>query len=430
MKQNLDVHSQRIQIIDIIRGVAVLGIFSINIQDMAFPEDLVFVYNSISYEKDINYWLGITFETFFSGKMRGIFTILFGISSILIIEKLTTGYDGLKPADIYFRRLLWLMFFGLMHSYIFLWWGEVLFKYALLGMILFSFRRASNLVLCIAALICMSALTVQPYLEYREMVSLQHNYTEAQIRQNTASPLNSEDQKIIQKWQESLADMRPDQESIREEIEIKTGGYAELFIYNSGKVLEENTTIFYKEDLWDMILYMLVGIILFRIQFFNKGLTQHYHLAIACFGIGIGVAVHSWMILGVSANNLDPVKSRYYLIFFDLGRLPFVLGYISLIIFSFRMETLRYVGDRMAAVGKMAMSNYLIQSIIGAIIFYGFGLAQFNELSRVDVAVTIILVWIFQIAFSVVWLAQFNYGPFEWIWRSLTYWRAQPFYRS
>jgi uncharacterized protein len=172
---------------------------------------------------------------------------------------------------------------------------------------------------------------------------------------------------------------------------------------------------------------MFLGIMLFRLGFFDEHLRQGVHFTIALFGIGTGLAIHVWMNLGLQENHLDPVNAHYYPIFFDFGRLPFVLGYLSLIIFLFRIPTFRRLGDGLLAAGRMALSNYLMQSIIVAFLFYGFGLAQFNQLSRMEIMMVIVVVWIIQVTASVYWMRRFHYGPFEWLWRSLSYWEAQPF---
>ena len=320
--------------------------------------------------------------------------------------------------------------FGLLNAYVFLWWGDVLFKYALLGMLLFAFRQASFRVLTAAVLTCLAVLTVQPFADYREMANLQQDYIEVQDQQGSGERLTSDDRDVIADWQETLNDQRPDYDLIEDEMEIKRGQYAEIFEYNAERVVEEHTAIFYKEDLWDMMLYMFLGIMLFRMGFFDEHVKQGVHFSIALFGIATGLATHAWMTLGLQESHLDPVNSLYYLIFFDLGRLPFVLGYLSLIIFVFRMAIFRRLGDGMLAAGRMALSNYLMQSVFAAFLFYGFGLAQFNQLSRLEIVMFVVVVWILQITFSVYWMRRFHYGPFEWLWRSLTYWKAQPFRKS
>jgi uncharacterized protein len=430
MQQRVIGQTRRIPSIDIIRGIAVLGIFTMNAADMAYPQDLVLDFHATDPAMGWNYWVAFTFEVLFSGKMRGLFTLVFGVSSVLIIERSTRKTDGLTAADHYFRRLLWLLIFGLVNAYIFLWWGDVLFKYALLGMLLFSFRRASNKILTVAMLTCLAVLTVQPYADYRELADLEQQYIGVQGKQRSAQPLTSDDYEVVDQWQEILADMRPDYESIEDEIQLKSGNYAGIFKYNVNYVFEEQTSIFYAEDVWDMLLFMLLGIMLLRMNYFEERVPQLVHLSIALFGIGVGLAIHVWLNLGVYANYSDPVASLYYLVFFDLGRVPFVAGYMSLTILVFRSEVFKYIGDGMAAVGRMALSNYLMQSIIGAFVFYGFGLAHFNQMSRLDLAEFVFLACIFQIAFSVVWMRLFCCGPAEWLWRSLTYWEAQPLRRT
>jgi len=430
MQQTVIGQTQRIRSIDIIRGIAVLGIFTMNAADMAYPQDLVLDFHAADPARGGNYWVAFTSEVLFSGKMRGLFTLLFGVSSVLIVERLNRKTDGLTAADYYFRRLLWLLIFGLVNAYIFLWWGDVLFKYALLGMLLFSFRRASSKILTVAMLTCLAVLTVQPYADYRDIADLEQQYIAVQDKQRSAQPLTSHDHEVIDRWQEVLADTRPDYDSIEDEIQIKSGNYAGIFKYNVNQALEEQTSIFYAEDVWDMLLFMILGIMLLRIKLFDEQVPQFVHILIALFGIGVGLTVHLWLNFGVYANYSDPVAPLYYLTYFDLGRVPFVVGYVSLIILIFRSDIFKYIGDGAAAVGRMALTNYLMQSIIGTFVFYGFGLAYFSQLSRLDLAAFIFLVWIFQITFSVLWMRLFCYGPVEWLWRSLTYWEAQPLYRT
>ncbi len=305
----------------------------------------------------------------------------------------------------------------------------MLIKYAILGVLLFAFQRAPFWILIATALTCLALLTIQPAAEYRELVNLQQKSTAAQYKQQSGHPLTPGDLNTLEQWKEALEDIQPRTDSIERESQIKTGSFIGLFRYNLHSAFEEQTYIFYKEDVWDMLLFMILGIMLFRLGFFNERRKQTLHLTTAFFGVGIGLVIHSWMILGIYENPLDPVRLQFFLIFSNLGRLPFVVGYLSLIILVFRPGIFRPIGDWMVAVGRMALSNYLISSIIGAFVFYGFGLALFNQLSRLQVLFVIIVVWIGQVVFSVIWIKRFHYGPFEWLWRSLTYFKAQPLWR-
>jgi uncharacterized protein len=240
-------------------------------------------------------------------------------------------------------------------------------------------------------------------MEYRDTANLEQAYIAVLGKQRAAQPLTSEDYEVVDHWQAVLADMSPDDESIEDEIQLKSGSYAGVLKSNATYAVEEQTSICYTKDVWDMLLLMFLGIMLLRMGFFEEQFSRIVHLSIAVFGIGIGLAVHIGLNIGVYANYSDSVASLYYLIFYDLGRLSFVVGCASL-----------------------GLSNCLMQSIIGAFVFYGFGLAHFGEMSRLDLAAFILLVWIFQMIFSVLWMRVFNHGPVEWLWRSLTYWETQP----
>jgi uncharacterized protein len=381
-------------------------------------------------DKGLNYWFGIVAEILIAGKFRGIFTVLFGVSSYIMYKKITIKHQRYDSFKIYFYRLIWLLIIGLINAYLFLWWGDVLFKYALLGVLLFAFWRTHYWVLTATALTCLTVLTIQPFAEYHELVNLQQKSNYVQYKQQSGQPLTPSDLNNLEQWKEAIEDIQPRTDSIERESQIKTGSFIGLFRYNLHSAFEEQTYIFYKEDLWDMLLFMILGIMLFRLGFFNERKKQTLHLTTAFFGVDIGLVVHSWMILGIYENPLDPVRLQFFLIFSNLGRLPFVVGYLSLIILVFRPGIFQPIGDWMVAVGRMALSNYLISSIIGAFVFYGFGLALFNQLSRLQVLFVIIVVWIGQVVFSVIWMKRFHYGPFEWLWRSLTYFKAQPLLRS
>jgi uncharacterized protein len=422
--------ANRIHILDIIRGIAVLGIFVMNLPLMALPFNLNENYLYADPDKGWNYWIPLISDIIFLDKMRALFTLLFGISSVLILDTLGKKLNSLDAAEIYFRRLLWLLLFGLFHAYVLLWQGEVLFTYAILGMLLFPFVKASYKVLVAAQLICLSVLIIQPINEYRDMVELQKEYISAEINQQFDEKLAIDDEEIdneetIKEWEEVMSEIRPGDEEIEEEIEAKTGSYLDVFEYNKEDVIEQQTAELYTTAIWDAILYMFLGIMLFRMGFFDTKVKQAVHIVVAVCGISIGLLINAWLYVSYQQSYSDPVGSLYYFIFVDVGRLPLVLGYVSLIIVLFRLKIFYRLGNLLAATGKMALTNYMMQSIIGAFILYGFGLAQYNQLSRIEIALTVLSVWIFQIIFSSIWMKYFNYGPFEWVWRSLTYWKAQ-----
>jgi uncharacterized protein len=114
---------------------------------------------------------------------------------------------------------------------------------------------------------------------------------------------------------------------------------------------------------------------------------------------------------------------------YDLGRLTVALGHLGLIMLLVRMGILRRLTRSLAAVGQMAFSNYIFQSVITVIVFTGTGFALYGRLQRYQLYYFVAAIWMFQLVVSPIWLRHFRFGPLEWCWRSLTYWRKQPMRR-
>jgi len=378
----------------------------------------------------IDYCIMLLSEILFSGKMRGLFALIFGVSATLFVEKLCQKHENIRVVSIYYQRLLWLGVFGLVNAYIFLWWGDILFQYALLGIVLFPLIFANWRVLVGMALTCLALLVLQPALEHRDMLRLEKAYQEVQTTHQAGRPLASEDADIVMAWRDAEADRRPDPEYIAEDISARSNDYVTVFLKNSEIAFDEQTILFVKDGVADISLYMLLGILLAKTVFLGSVHLKRMYLAFSVGALLFGLIVQAWVNLGYFNNYFDPVTSSFYMIFFDLGRLPLVIGYLMLILMVFDRLNTGCIGRALGATGRMALTNYLTQSIIGAFVFNGFGLAQFNALSRLELVAVMFSVLAFQIAFSVIWMHIFYHGPFEWLWRTLTYWEAQPLLRG
>lgn len=419
---------KRIHILDITRGIAILGILTVNIFYYAYPEILSWALPVTDPDGGPGYWVGMAAEILFSGKMRGLFAMLFGISSIIILDRLTQRYDAGQAAQIYFRRMVWLLGFGLIHGFLLLYPGDILFQYAAVGIFAFPFYKASPRVRIFAMLICLAVLTYKPYRDYVYTIDLDEAHREVTAQEVPLEELSEEDLAIVEEWEEETKYITPIEEDYADEVEAKHGGYLSVFEFNKDRVVSMESYDLYNWYFWDIFLYMLLGISLFHAGFFSDAFSTKRLLLLGIFTLGLGGFLHTWLHLGFYNNFTDPVTSLYYLIFFDLGRVPMVLGYASFIILIFRMKLFHRLGVWMSATGRMTLTNYLMQSVFGAIIFYGCGL--FNQVDRVQVCIIMVIIWIFQILFSNLWMMFFIYGPVEWVWRSLTYWRVQKFWRK
>ena len=152
-----------------------------------------------------------------------------------------------------------------------------------------------------------------------------------------------------------------------------------------------------------------------------------YYKKMMLWGFGLGLAIG---ILGLIQNYKHDWSCEFSFFkggtFNFLGSLPMAMGYIGLIMWLCKSRLVAGLQKWLAPVGRMALTNYLMQSIIATFIFYGFGFGLFGTVGRAEQWFYIIPIWVFQIFFSNWWMSKFRYGPFEWFWRTLTYWKAQP----
>jgi uncharacterized protein len=139
------------------------------------------------------------------------------------------------------------------------------------------------------------------------------------------------------------------------------------------------------------------------------------------------VPLNTYVALRVAAEGFDPAGTfllRHAA--YDTGRLAVALGHIGLVMFLCQTGRMPGALSRLAAVGRMALSNYLLESVICTLIFDGYGLGLYARLGRAELLFVVFMVWASILALSPIWLRHFRFGPVEWVWRSLTYWQRQP----
>ncbi len=128
-------------------------------------------------------------------------------------------------------------------------------------------------------------------------------------------------------------------------------------------------------------------------------------------------------------SQFDPSTQAFAGSTYDIGRLTMALGHLGLIMLVVKLGLFRRLTGALAAVGQMALSNYILQSLATVVIFTGSGFALYGSLQRYQLYYIVIAIWAFQMIVSLIWLRHFRFGPLEWCWRSLTYWRKQPMRR-
>ncbi len=422
--------TERLVILDSLRGFAILGILLMNIPGFGLPYVAAFDLSVINELSGLNFTTWYIIEGILEGSMRGLFSMLFGAGMILFISRLEKKDNGMIPAEIYFRRQIWLLVFGLINTYILLWFWDILFMYAVCGMLLFVFRRMPAKGLFIAAGICLLLATA------RENRGLYKDKTE--IRQGeqialldtTTTKLTDEQKEKLATMQELKVKAAPASKKKLYEKQLRKGrgSLSDVYEQNSELGARGHTSVLYYFFIWDILTFMFLGM-----AFFKSGILTGEHpsktyfwLTITALGIGF---ILSWFRLTeelhYNFNGFLKAKEAPFE-FYELSRFFRSVGIFGLIMLLYKSGWFKWLFTLMRPVGQMAFTNYLMQSIICGLIFFGVGFGMYGHLQRYELYYVVGAVWIFQIIFSHIWMRYFRFGPFEWLWRSLTYWKVQP----
>lgn len=401
---------------DAVRGFAVLGILLMNIVGMGLPS---YAYVSPAYaggDSGANLVAWALAYVLVDGKMRALFTLLFGASLLLIADGARGQAPG--PAGTHYRRMFWLLLFGLIHAWA-IWFGDILVTYAIAGSLAFLLRDQQPRRLIGVGVVILGLLMAW---------SLMGHFHFAQMRALAEAPGAAPE--LVKAWQAAQAELAPAAEAATREIAGYRGGFIDAFHarlpmlqFFYGYLLP---TVF----IWEALGFMCVGMALFRLGFFTGGWTTAVYARLAAVLIPVGIvfgaplAAKLWMVRWHPVTTLatDALAIPIHLV---MG-----IGYAAAVIAVVKSGALNGLVQRLAAAGRMAFTNYLGASLITTSLFYGYGFGLFARFERAELYLVVLAVWIVQLAASKPWLERFNYGPFEWAWRSLVKWQPQPMRRQ
>jgi uncharacterized protein len=390
----------RILTLDVLRGVAVMGILLFNIVSFSMPAQAH--YNPAAYGGTSAADSALWFMSFVlvDGRMRGLFALLFGASMMVVLDRAETA--GLSPAAIHYRRLFWLLVFGLAHFYL-ISEGDVLTLYALVGMLAFLFRKKSGRALVLWALVFLTILLAMASVGTVRMFA------------NEAGGMGS-------------AYAPPTPAALAQNLALYRGTFAEIARYRLTEQAFAPVTQFLSFG-FETLSLMLLGMAGVKSGFLSGAWERRRYRRIAAAGLGIGILSHAVMAWSIWAADFRPAVIFANVMAVGLIWRPImVVGYAALIIL------LTFGGGwlvtRIAATGRAAFTNYLGTSLVVSAIFYGYGLGLYGHVSRVEAFLMVPLVWTVMLVWSKPWLERYYYGPFEWLWRSLSRWSWQPFRRA
>lgn len=415
---------ERIIAIDTLRGVAVLGILVMNIYGFAMP--FIAYQNPLALGGTEWYNVGTWFFThvFFDQKFMTIFSLLFGAGLVMMSTR-ADARDA-KYGGLWYRRCFWLMVIGALHAY-FIWFGDILFYYGLMGMFIFLFRNRSSRALiitgCSLLLVgVLFAVSGGPYME-----NLKNRSAEIEQLRDAGQELTPEQTATLKEWEGMSVLVKPAAEQVREDLAAYSAGYSENFEHRIPVVQMMQTQMTVGFVIWRVGGLMLIGMALMKLGIISGERPNSFYRKLMLIGYGLGLPIMLVSAYGMNRHQWD----LFWM--FGLGGFPnysgsilVALGHIALVMHIVKNGLLQKLMARFTTVGQMAFTNYLTHSIVMTSIFYGYGLGLYGQIPRIWQMAFVAAMLTFQLWFSPWWLERNRFGPAEWVWRSLSYWKLQP----
>ncbi|NNF20649.1 MAG: DUF418 domain-containing protein, partial [Saprospiraceae bacterium] len=384
--------SNRIDSLDILRGFALLGILIMNMISFSMVGANYLNPMAEGQLQGADEWAFIFSQLFANQKFMSLFSILFGAGIILMTDRMVA--KGSSPAKRHYSRNFWLLLFGLAHAYL-IWMGDILVPYAICSLWVYLFRKKSAKTLFILA-----AVFYFIVLALGLMTGFSMPYWgEAEIAE------------LCTGWV-------PSGEAIATETAAYKGSWLDQMPVRASGAFYLETFVFVFSMGWQITGLMLIGMGLYKTKVITAERSSSFYKKMMLSGFGLGLTLG---IIGLFQNYKNDWSCEYSFFigsqFNFLGSLPMALGYIGLIMWLSKSKVAELLKEWLAPVGRTALSNYLMQSIIVTLIFYGHGLGLFGTVGRAEQWLFILGIWLAQVIVSRWWMNQYRFGPFEWVWR-------------
>jgi uncharacterized protein len=419
--------AERLVALDILRGVAVMGILVMNIYAFAMP--LAAYSNPLLMGGSDALNMGTWFFTHlvFDQKFMSIFAMLYGAGVVMMMERAEARDTAFGP--VFYRRSAWLIVIGMLHGY-FIWLGDILFHYALIGMVVFLFRKAAPRTLIVIAC-CL--LPVAPLISFGGslyMAELQAAVVAIEEQQSEGATLDDEQEQKLEEWQQVRPFLAPNEDDIAADVTAYRGSYVDALTQRAPFVafMQANATLAF--ILWRVGGLMLLGMALMKLGVLSGERSPDFYRRMAVVGYGAGLPLVILSAVMLDAHGFDPLYvARYGGIPNYVGSILVAFGHIGAVYVIVKSGAVTALANRFAAVGRTALSNYLAQSLVMTTVFYGYGFGLYAEVPRFWQQGFVVAFIGLQLVLSPWWLKHFRFGPAEWLWRSLTYRQRQPMRR-
>ena len=392
--------SERIAALDVLRGFALMGILIVNVQVFARVSSALSNPASGRVPDAADQWTWALVHLFAETKFISIFSLLFGAGIAMMSERMAGR--GLSGTGLHYRRQLLLLAIGLAHGLL-IWHGDILAAYAVCGLLLYPLRNldprrqlwiGGAAVSVVAVMLGLISL-VAPHLPESDFAAL-------------------------------TAEWEAPQEDIDAEIAAFRGSWMDQMPMRASFFAGALAFFFPFFVLWRAGGLMLAGMALYRMGVVTGARSTAFYVRMAAFGFVLGLPLSAWG-TSVALQTDDPAQALFFAWLLNyVGSIGVFLGYLALVMLIVKRGWLSAFQRRLGAAGRMALTNYIAQSVLCTLVFYGHGLGLFERVSAPGQIGIVAAVWALQLAWSPWWLARYRFGPLEWLWRSATYGKRQP----
>jgi len=425
---------ERLRSLDVLRGFALLGILMANIQDFSSPTGILHdipldVVSQLGTHQRLDALVMTLQWLFIEGKMRALFGLLFGAGTVLLLERCEKRSGSGPAADIFHRRNVWLLLFGIVHGSL-IWYGDILLFYGSLALLaLYPLRHvAAKYLIPIGIAISLVGGTFG----IANAMNLGSSLTDAALQQGAAAALASHTIPATTQQQAvdaAIALRQKELQALPEAVEAGRRGYIATEKDNAKGEADFVALVFRSGWVFELLGIMIAGMGLYKTGFLSARLNSRIYLATAASGYAISMTI---VLAGLWHSRRfgfsDAVTTVSMFLPYGVQQITGMFATTSVLLLLVRNNRFVSLQHALGAVGQTALTNYIFTSLLCQFLFKWGPWKLYGALEYYQQIYVVACVWTINIAGSLLWLRFFAFGPLEWLWRSLTYWKRQPLF--
>lgn len=390
-------NSDRLLHLDAWRGLAIAGILLVNIYAFGLPYDTLNNPGLLPSARTSDVYNWMITSVFLDGSFRALLSFLFGAGLMLWQEKLPPQQAG----HLYFRRMIILLILGLVHAYLLLWFWDILFMYAVCGMLLYAIRKWPVSRLLYMAIFCVFIADLNAN---RKLFEDKLAIKQAKLLGDAGQYHNR-----FKEWDTGFLKTR-----IQKEIKDKISSFTSLYRQQAARAWQVQTNEFPGFYMWDILIWVLLGIIFYKMKWLSSSVPPAVYTGLLLAGVA-GLLLCWWRIQPAPQNNFDPIATikdthwQYY----ELARTLRSLGWLGLLIWLWQTARAKWLLFILAPMGRLSLSHYMVQSLICAVLFYYPGFVLFGQLGRMQLLLIALLIILLQMIISHWWVKKYRIGLAE-----------------